>query len=129
LPYCRSCGKEISEEAKVCHYCGQAVSQIKREKVVVVSPSSSVDSQIVEAIVVIVILLGGLFFATTIEAFDCPECNNSPLLRWACSYCGHDGRVTLLQLLLHSMRSMMISFTSISTSCFYLHHSLWRMYF
>jgi len=58
----------------------------------------------VGAVVLIVLLLGFLFFAAAVPVFDCPVCNNAPLFRWACSYCGYDGKVTLFELLSYSLR-------------------------
>ena len=105
LVYCRNCGKEISKERRVCPYCGasQATPPPEREKVVILQKPSSDISSFVGVILMIIILLGGLLFVTTVEMFDCPQCNNTPLLRRFCSYCGGDGKVTLIQLVMHSM--------------------------
>jgi rRNA maturation protein Nop10 len=90
-----------------CPHCGAAQSEAapEREKVVVVHTSSSTGESIAGAVALIVIVGGFLIFAGTIEVFDCPNCNNSPLLRWACPYCGGDGKVTLFQLIAYSLRS------------------------
>lgn len=101
MPFCKHCGKEIGQDSKFCSHCGasQTQSYQTKERVEVVQKGSSIESSIVGAIALIVILGGGLFFAATVEIFDCPVCNNSPILRWACTYCGHDGKVTLIQLI------------------------------
>ncbi|MCK4435267.1 zinc ribbon domain-containing protein [Candidatus Bathyarchaeota archaeon] len=105
LIYCRNCGKEISEKAKFCPYCGvsRATPPPEREKVVIQQKPSWNISSFAGVILMIIILLGGFLFVTTVEMFDCPQCNNSPLLRWFCSYCGGDGKVTLMQLVMHSV--------------------------
>jgi len=99
LPYCHKCGKEISEDARFCPNCGTSQVPTPRQEVVVKTTS---PTGIVAAVVIIVILVGGLIFATTVEAFDCPRCSNNPWLKWACSYCDYDGKVTLIQLLTYS---------------------------
>jgi len=104
LPYCRNCGREISQDSRFCPHCGasQVAPEVQRERVAVRERPSS--SGAVQAVVLIIILLGFVFFAATVQVFDCPSCNNSPLFRWACPYCGHDGRVTLFELLSYSFR-------------------------
>ena len=46
-----------------------------------------------------IILIGGFFIAATVELVDCPKCQNTPLLKYLCTKCGGDGKVTILQYL------------------------------
>jgi len=99
LPYCHKCGKEISEDARFCSNCGTSQVPSPKQEVVVKTTS---PAGIVAVVVIVVILAGGILFATTVEAFDCPRCNNHPWFKWACAYCGYDGKVTLIQLLTYT---------------------------
>ena len=116
MPYCRNCGKEINEDARFCPYCGvsQSIIPSQKEKVVVLQKPSSDISSLVGVAIFITVLLGVFFFAATVEIFDCPRCNNSPVLRWACSHCGRDGKVTLIELLVYSLSHLIVSLPKIS---------------
>ena len=46
-----------------------------------------------------IILIGGFFIAATVELVDCPKCHNNPILKYLCTKCGGDGKVTILQYL------------------------------
>jgi len=46
-----------------------------------------------------ILLIGGFFIAATVELVDCPKCHNNPLLKYFCTKCGGDGKVTILQYL------------------------------
>ena len=46
-----------------------------------------------------IILVVGFIFAATVEFIDCPKCHNNPLLKYLCTKCGGDGKVTILQYL------------------------------
>jgi len=43
------------------------------------------------------IIVGGFVVAATVEFVDCPKCHNNPLLKYLCTKCGGDGKVTILQ--------------------------------
>jgi hypothetical protein len=48
---------------------------------------------------VAIILVGFFIVAATVEFVDCPKCHNTPLLKYLCTKCGGDGKVTILQYL------------------------------
>jgi len=106
VPYCQKCGKENGEDAKFCESCGASLTspQPERNREVRAQKPPISHSSMTGTIALVIVLIGGFFFAATVEVFDCPRCNNTPLLKYICTYCGHDGKVTLIQLLMYSMQ-------------------------
>jgi hypothetical protein len=102
--FCHNCGKELDAGSGFCPYCGasQTMRAVPREQVVVLQQSPSTD-QVVGAILILIILGGLLYFGAAVQAFDCPVCQNSVWIRWACTLCGGDGKVTLFELLAYSL--------------------------
>jgi len=45
------------------------------------------------------IFLAGFIVAATVEFIDCPGCINNLILKFLCTKCGGDGKVTILQYL------------------------------
>lgn len=46
-----------------------------------------------------IILVAGFVVAATVQFVDCPKCHNNPILKYLCTKCGGDGKVTILQYL------------------------------
>lgn len=107
MRYCPNCGEEVVTSSRFCSRCGtnlQSRAPKKREVeriVVTQNPPKSTGS--IAGIIFLIILVGAFIFAIAVEMFDCPNCNNNIALRWADSYCGGDGKVTFLQMILYSM--------------------------
>jgi len=57
-----------------------------------------------EAIVIVFIVVI-VIFVFFVDFITCPVCRNIPLIKHACPICGGDGKITLLQYILHSSRS------------------------
>ena len=60
-------------------------------------------SEIVSAIILGAIILGSIFVVAAVDLIQCPECHGSIFLMWACSFCGHDGKITILQYILYGL--------------------------
>ena len=46
-------------------------------------------------ILLIIGLIGTFTVAATVELVDCPECHNDIFVKYFCSYCDGDGKVTI----------------------------------
>jgi len=60
-------------------------------------------SGIASAIILGALILGGIYVVAGIDLMQCPECHGNIFLTWACSLCGHDGKVTILQYMLYGL--------------------------
>jgi hypothetical protein len=100
MPYCRNCGKEIAEGNWLCPSCQlQTQPATSQPQTVIVQQGETSADQVIGAIFLIALLIGGIWFVAAVEVFDCPACHNNSWVSWACSYCGHDGKVALVPLL------------------------------
>jgi len=103
MPYCRNCGRHIEEENWLCPSCQYQIQPpTSQPQTVIVQHGASNADEIIGAVFLIALIIGGIWFATSVEVFDCPRCNNDPWTRWTDSYCGYDGKVTLVQLLTYN---------------------------
>lgn len=109
MPYCPKCGKEVSEDSEFCAKCGHRLVQ----QLPAVSRKGH-EQQILGVILALVIVFGVFIFASTVEIVDCPHCGNHPLYRNFCTYCGGDGRVTLIQYLMYSVSGSSILSTNVA---------------
>jgi hypothetical protein len=103
LPYCRECGIEIAEGNWLCPSCqfSQTQPPMPRNETVIIQQRSNVG-EVMEAIFLIALIAGGIYFVGAVEVFDCPRCHSNDWVSWSDSYCGYDGKVTLVQLLTYS---------------------------
>ena len=100
MPFCRNCGREIAEDRLYCFFCSQSQTnpQAATRETVIVQQGTNMNDAL-GAIFLIALLIGGIWFVAAAQVFDCPSCGNSVWVRWACSYCGYDGKVTLIHLI------------------------------
>jgi ribosomal protein S27AE len=96
----------MDDDARFCPHCGASqtppTSPRSEPQIIHVNLGSS-TSEIAGFIALVLIIGGFVLFGGLVQAFDCPVCHNSILIRWACSFCGYDGKVTLFQLIGYSL--------------------------
>lgn len=103
MPYCRDCGREIEEGNWLCSSCQyQKQYSTQQPQTVIVQQGGSNADEVIGAIFLIALLIGGIWFVAAVEVFDCPRCHSNDWVSWSDSYCGYDGKVTLVQLLTYN---------------------------
>jgi NADH:ubiquinone oxidoreductase subunit 6 (subunit J) len=59
----------------------------------------STKEEFVASIIVVAFVIAVFVFMATVEMMHCPKCENHESEKYSCTYCGGDGKVTLLQYL------------------------------
>jgi hypothetical protein len=59
----------------------------------------STKEELVASIIVVAFVIAVFAFMATVEMMHCPKCENHEPEKYSCTYCGEDGKVTLLQYL------------------------------
>jgi len=97
----------MDDAARFCPHCGASqtapTSPRSEPQIIHVHSDSSTSSEIAGVVTLVLIIGGFLLFGGLVQVFDCPVCHNSIWIRWACSFCGYDGKVTLFQLIGYSL--------------------------
>ena len=109
LPYCRRCGKEFEGSTWLCPVCEDLNRQFpsQSQPTMVQQSTNNYDELfgvLFQIIIFIAIIIAAIYFVTSVQLFDCPSCDNNVWVRWACTYCGQDGKVALLDLIKYSIR-------------------------
>lgn len=59
--------------------------------------------------IVIVVIIGLFFVAAFVDLITCPTCRGIPLVQYLCPTCGGDGKITVLQYILHILEGELIT--------------------
>jgi len=124
MPFCPHCGKEVNGGVKFCPECGEKLKKGFAEEVEgftkeiegfaeevqknvqeleasVKKEKSGRNTNIIAGVIVGVVFLLLLLFAGFVEFIACPRCGGTPLIEHFCGFCGGDGRITLIEYLIH----------------------------